>query len=125
MDYTISVHLLFYFLMLAFNLQPSSETETSKFFKFSNPEEPLLITATNFVTLKSADLGHLPESIFTMCGSIHIGFYRSYQTFYVLRRNYQDKLWLSLTINNQNTAEEFYTTVISYFGGSIYPNMGA
>ena len=119
------MHILFFFLILACNLQFSSETETSKFFKFSNQEDPLLITATNFATLKSEDLGHLPESRFTICGSIYIGFYRSYQTFYTLRRNYQDKLWFSLTINNQNTAKELYTTVISYFGGSVFPNMGA
>ena len=118
--------LLVVFLFLpAVSLLPThSEKVNYKYFKFSNQLEPLSIEATNFAILESGDLGELPSSTFTICGSIYIGFYQGRQTFYTLRRNDHKTLWFSLTIDSQDIAEEVYIPTIFYFDGGAPSNTG-
>ena len=99
-----------------------SEKVKSKYFQFSNQLEPLQEKATNFAILKSKDFGKLSSSTFTICGSIYIGFFRGFPTFYTLRRNDGETLWFSLSIVNQDTTEEVYTQAIYYFGGCVFSN---
>ena len=66
-------------------VQTFSEKVTSKYLKFSNQSEIFRQKATNFAILESGDSGKLTSSIFTICGSIYIGFYRGYQAFYTVR----------------------------------------
>ena len=114
----IAILLLFHF--------PCSFSQKVKFkyLKFSNQKGPVLSEASNFATLKSGSLNGLPQNKFTICSSIYIGFYRGHQTFYTLRRNNQNTLWFSLTIDNQFTTEDEYSTQLPYFGGSVLSNTG-
>ena len=113
------------FLLSAVYVQPSYSTNVnSKYLQFSNQSQPLSKIAISFATLESQDLGKLPSSTFTICGSIYIGFYRGVPTFYTVRRNDQKTLWFSLSIDNQDTAEEVYLPVFTYFGGIVMSNTG-
>ena len=96
----------------------------SKYIKFSNQRETVLDEARNFATLQSGGSGVLPSNIFTICGSIYIGYFRSEQNFYTLRGNDQKILLISLNILHQDIAEERYDSTIYYFGGNILPNPG-
>ena len=110
---------LFFFLELSY-----CDRVKSKYIQFSNQIDPPLREATNFATLKSGDFGKFSYDRFTICGSIYIGFYRSYQTFYTVRRNRLQTLWFSLSIYNQDTTEEVYTSGFYYFDNVIYSNTG-
>ena len=111
--------------MSAVFTQPSySDEVTSIYLKFSNQSEHFYEKAINFAILESADLNELSSSLFTICGSIYIGFYRDVQSFYAVRRNNGETLWFSLSIPNQDTTEEVYTPIIFYFGGSVTSNTG-
>ena len=120
---------LFYnlvFVLTAVYLQPSySEKVVSTYLQFSNQLEPELKEATNFAILESGDLGELPSSKFTICGSIYIAFYRGVPTFYTVRKNDHTTVWFSLSINNQDTTEEIYKPFFNYFGGNSYPKTGS
>ena len=97
----------------------------SKYLQFSNQQlEALPEKATNFAILESEDLGELPLSIFTICGSIYIGFYRGKPTFYAVRRNDNNSLLFCLFIENQDTTEEVYTAGFTYFGGDVLSMTG-
>ena len=103
----------------------SSKLVTSTYLQFSNQTEVPLNEATNFVTLNSVDLVRLPSKRFTLCGSIFIRYFRSSQSFYTVRHSAQDKLWLSLAIENQEIKEERYTPVVYRFGSASVSNTGA
>ena len=103
----------------------SSNLVTSTYLQFSNQTEVPLNEATNFVTLKSVDLVRLSSKRFTLCGSIFIRYFRSSQSFYTVRHSAQDKLWLSLAIENQEIKEERYTPVLYRFGSASVSNTGA
>ena len=112
-------------ILSAVDLQPSAADKgRSKHLQFSNHLEPLPEIATHFAILESQDVGELASRIFTMCGSIYIGFYRGYPTFYTVRRNGNDTLWFSLSLANQDTIEEVYTPYLTYFGGSVMSTTG-
>ena len=96
-----------------------------KYLQFSNQSGPPEKKAANFATLKSEDLAILSSNRLTICGSIYIGFFRGYQLFYAVRTNRQEKLYLSLTIDNQDTTEEIYTAVLNYFGSITLSINGA
>ena len=102
-----------------------SEKKEYKFLKFSNQSEPPVKESVNFATLKYGGSGKLSRNQLTICGSIYIPFYRGLQTFYVVSTNTGEKLWLSLKINNQDTTEEIYTALLSYYGGSVLSIAGA
>ena len=113
------------FMFSAVYLQFSySDKVKAKYLQFSNQSEPLPEKATNFAILESGDLGELPSSIFTICGSMYIKFYRGYQTFYKVRRNDGETLWFSLNLDNQDTTQDTYTVVLYFFGGSAFSNTG-
>ena len=106
-------------------VRPStSHSVKSKQLQFSSQLKPLPSSATNFAILESRDLDSLTSSKFTICGSIYIGFYRGFPNFYTVRRNDHTTLWFSLSMDNQDTREEAYKTVFTYFGGSVLSNTG-
>ena len=102
----ICILYLFFFLEIS-----SCDGVKSKYIKFSNQLGPPLEEATNFATLRSEGSCRVSSSRFTICGSIYIGFVRGRQTFYIVRRNRKETIWFSLTIYDQDTAEEAYILV--------------
>ena len=124
MLYWLFVFVFVSFLGSAVYVRPSSDKVKSSYLQFSNQLQPLYEKATNFAILESKDLGELPSSIFTICGSIYIGFYRGFPTFYTVRRNDGETLWFSLSIANQDTTGEIYQPAITYFGGSVMSKTG-
>ena len=96
-----------------------------KYLKFANNDEALLNKATNFATLSSGSLDVLPFNRFTICSSIYIGYFKGFQSFYLLRRNDHGTLWFNLYIYDQNIENFSYKADISYYNGSVFPNTGA
>ena len=95
---------------------------SSTCFQFSNQKKAPLEKLSNYAILASDGL--VPRDTFTICGSIYIGFYRTYQSFYTVRQNDHESLWFSLSIISQDTYKEVYLPVVFYFGGSIHSNTG-
>ena len=120
MKFTLLVYLVVFLILSEVVLQPSY----SRYLQFSNQSEPLSRKASSFAILNSGDLRVLQSSIFTICGSIYISFFRGYPTFYTLRRNDGKTLWFSLAIGNQDTKDEIYLTIFMYYGGSVVSNTG-
>ena len=85
----------------------------------------MLLESTNVATLTSRDLVSLPFNRFTICGSMYIGYFRGTKAFYAVRKNGMDKLWFAVTIINQDTKDSSYTTMLDYFGSTVYSNTGA
>ena len=51
-------------------------------------------------------------------------FFRGLQSFYRVKRNRQESLWFSLTINNQDTAKGVYLSSLYYVDGVVLSNTG-
>ena len=114
----IAYMLLVSVILLAGYFQVSfSRTVTSKYFQFSDQKEGTLTLATNYATIKS--VGSVHSNRFTICSSIYIGFFRDWQTFFTLRSNGAEKLWLSLSLTSQDASGQAYTPKINYFDGSV------
>ena len=101
-----------------------SSSAEFNYLKFTNQEESVCTAATNFSTLESGGSGLSPNKIFTICGSIYIGYFRGYQSFYTLRKTGQETLWYSFSLYSQQISEVIYMPVIFYFGSSLFPNTG-
>ena len=99
-------------------------TTESRSFKFSNQTEAVLKKATNYATLQSGPTKYLPSKKFTICASIYIGFFRSFQSFYTIRENLEDRLWFGLSAEYMNLEEGTYKPIITYFGGAWFSNTG-
>ena len=123
MNLSLSMFSFAFLYMSAVHLQLSFCNKVKlEYIQFSNQLGTQLKEARNYATLKSGDFDELSSGRFTICGSIYIGFFRGVQTFYTLRRNRQETLWFSLSINNQDTTDEVYGSVFCYFGGVMLSN---
>ena len=95
-----------------------------KYLKFTTQKDAVCTEAINFATLKSGGSSLSLTKRFTICGSIYIGYFRGYQSFYTVRKTGQKTLWLSLSLYSQQVSEETYLPAIFYFDSSILPNTG-
>ena len=126
MNQNISVQIVVLLVVAASYLPIAlSETTRYKFLKFSNQSEHPVNEAINFATLNYGSLGNLSTNKLTICGSIYIGFYRGYQAFYTVNTKGNKNLYLSLSIDNQDTTEEIYTAILDHLGGSVLSITGA
>ena len=93
-----------------------------QFLKFVNQSEGVLDKATNYATLGSGIKRSLPTTNFTICGSIFVEFFRTYTTFFVVRKSSDETLWFNLYLQGLYVSSESYLAYFHYHGGGYFPN---
>ena len=111
---------LFPIVFLWVSTQPSLNKEY--YLQFPSHEEVIVKEPTSFATLKSGAVGVLSGSSFTICGSIYVGYFRSRQAFYTVRREDLTTLWFSLNFYLQDLDRQTYAVSFNYFDGMDISN---
>ena len=109
-------------LILVCSLLIICNTSSSRrqYFKFVNQSEDVLDKPANYATLRSGLDKKLTSNKFTIWGSIFVEFFRTYSTFFVVKKSSDKSFWFTVYLQAMSLSPESYKPFFHYPSGGLF-----